>query len=227
MPCRAVLGSGTESAKPQQKIEVPRQDLREASNRYDTLTSRVSPFLYRGIEDILHRRKDTFNSGEDLNFIVVAPISGFFRVVAATYPPENPLRQFETKVGGGLRGFITERKAAGYTRTNVLDEPKFEGNRPVFDRAGGLLGEIPPSLEAYRWNQPLGDKWIYCRPIFEKSTATPWSNRLVGMLNVRSSADDADSFFKTRKFQHQVDSIATEVSLYLDAIQVLTGEEKL
>ena len=50
---------------------------------------------------------------------------------------------------------------------------------------------------------------------------------MVGIINVHSSADDADSLFKTAEFQQQVDSIATEVSPYLDAIQVLVGEEKL
>ncbi len=67
----------------------------------------------------------------------------------------------------------------------------------------------------------------YYRPIFEKSAANPWSDQVVGMLNVNASADDADSFFKTAEFQQQLDSISTEVSPYLDAIQVLTGEEKL
>ncbi len=42
-----------------------------------------------------------------------------------------------------------------------------------------------------------------------------------------SSADDADSLFKSVKFQQMVDSVANEASPYLDAIQVLTGEEKL
>ena len=70
-------------------------------------------------------------------------------------------------------------------------------------------------------------KWIYYRPIFEKSAANPWSDRVVGLINVHSTADDADSLFKTEEFQQQVDSIATEVSPYLDAIQVLVGEEKL
>jgi len=40
---RAVLSLGTVSAVPQQKIEVPRQDHREGSERYDRLTSRLSP----------------------------------------------------------------------------------------------------------------------------------------------------------------------------------------
>jgi len=56
---RAVLGSGTESAKPQQKIEVPRQDSRETSNLYNKLMARLSPLLYRGIEDVLQRHKKT------------------------------------------------------------------------------------------------------------------------------------------------------------------------
>jgi len=78
---RAVLGSGTVSAEPQKKIEAPRQDHRETSNLYKPLMARLSPLLYKGIEDILHRRKETFNAVEELNLIVVAPINGFYRVV--------------------------------------------------------------------------------------------------------------------------------------------------
>jgi len=63
-------------------------------------------------------------------------------------------------------------------------------------------------------------------PFFEKSAANPWSNRVVGLFVVYAHADDADSLFKTAKFQQQVDAIASEVSPYLDAIQVLVGEEK-
>jgi len=59
---RAVLGSGTVSAGPQKKVEVPRQDHREASNLYNaTLTARLSPVLYKGIEDVLHRFKETIS----------------------------------------------------------------------------------------------------------------------------------------------------------------------
>ena len=60
---------------------------------------------------------------------------------------------------------------------------------------------------------------------FERSTTTPWSNRVVGTLSIQSSTDDADSLFKTEEFHVVVDSVATEVSPYLDAIQVLTGEQ--
>jgi hypothetical protein len=38
---------------------------REASNLYNTLTSRLSPLLYSGIEDILNRRKATFSQAEN------------------------------------------------------------------------------------------------------------------------------------------------------------------
>jgi len=68
---------------------------------------------------------------------------------------------------------------------------------------------------------------MYYRPIFEKSAANPWSDRVVGLFAVFASADDADSLFKSVKFQRMVDAVATEVSPYLDAIQVLVGEEKL
>ena len=224
---RAVLGSGTESARPQQKVEVPRQDLRqEISNLYKTLTSRLNPLLYRGIEDVLRRWQNTFKPGGGLNFGVVAPINGFYRVVGATYPADAPMRQNSTRLGEGLRGFFAERKVAGYARTSQSGQPN-EGNRPVFDRAGRALGEVPLAGGAITRNTPTEAKWFYFRPIFEKSEANPWSDHMVGIINVHSSADDADSLFKTQEFQQQVDSIATEVSPYLDAIQVITGEEKL
>jgi len=93
-----------------------------------------------------------------------------------------------------------------------------------------VLGEVPwresPRLGGIL-SRPLATKWFYYRPVFEKSAANPWSDRVVGMITVHSSVDDADSLFRTAEFQQQVDSIATEVSPYLDAIQVLTGEEKL
>ena len=136
------------------------------------------------------------------------------------------MRQNNTRLGEGLRGFFAERKVAGYVRATRLDQPK-EGNRPVFDREGQVLAEVPWGRSAGILAQPVESKWMYFRPIFEKSAANPWSDRVVGIINVQSSADDADSLFKTVEFQQQVDAIATEVSPYLDAIQVLTGEEKL
>ncbi len=38
---------------------------------------------------------------------------------------------------------------------------------------------------------------------------------------------EADSLFKTEEFHNMVDAVATEVSPYLDAIQVLVGEQNL
>jgi len=223
---RAVLGSGTVSAEPQKKVEVPRQDLRETSNRNDRLTSRLSPLLYRGIEDVLQRWQNTFKPGGGLNFVVHAPINGSYRIVGATYPAEHPMRQNSVKLGEGSLGYFGERKVAGYVRPRWLRDPK-EGNRPVFDRDGQVLAELPAGRPANILAHPVEAKWIYYRPVFEKSAANPWSTRVVGIIHVHSSADDADSLFKTQEFQQQVDSIATEVSPYLDAIQVLTGEEKL
>ena len=201
-------------------------DLKETSNLYSTLTSRLNPLLYSGIEDALHRRKTTYNSGGDLNFVVTAPIIGFYRVVGTTYPAEHPTRQNNTKYGEGVRGYFAERKVAGYARPGRFDQPK-EGKRTVFDRGGQVLGEVTLRREAITWNTPVGVKWMYYRPIFEKSVANPWSDRVVGIINVHSLADDADRLFKTEEFQHQVDSIAAELSPYLDAIQVLVGEQKL
>jgi len=224
---RAVLSSGTVSAEPQKKVEAPRQELRqEISNLYNTLTSRLSPLLYKGIEDILHRRKETFNAGEDLHLIVVAPINGFYRVVGSTYPADHPQRQNNTKVGTGIRGFFAERKVAGYMRAPREDDLT-ESNHTVYDPTGRVIGEIPRGRNPGILASPVERKWRYNRPVFEKSAANPWSDRVVGIIGIFSSADDGDSLFKTVEFQHQVDSIATEVSPYLDAIQVLTGEEKL
>jgi hypothetical protein len=164
--------------------------------------------------------------GGDLNFVVTAPIIGFYRVVGATYPAENPVRQNNTKFREGVRGYFAARKVAGYARPCRFDQPT-EGNRTVFDSDGQVLGEVPVRRDAITWKTPVGVKWMYYRPIFEKSAANPWSDRVVGIINVHLSSDDVEGFFKTMKFQHQVDSIASGVSPCLDAIQVLTGEEKL
>jgi len=216
---RAVLGSGTVSAEPRKKVEAPRQDLRETSNRYDTLMSRLSPLLCRGIENLLHRRAATLKSSGDLNFSVALLTGGLLRSVASTYPLGHSMMSIERKMGEGVGGYFAEAKIAGFAQASLNVN---SANRPVFDRFGRQIGELPV---AGRANSP--EKWIYVRPIFESSTTTPWSSRVVGILLVHSSADDADSLFKTEEFHHMVDSIATEVSPYLDAIQVLTGEEKL
>jgi len=221
---RAILGSGTVSAGPQQKVEVPRQDLRQGSDRNDTLTSRLSPLLYRGIDDALQRWKNTMKRGGDLNFDVVAPINGFYRVVGATFPAGHPVRQNNSKLGEGVRGFIAERRVAGYVRASRRADVK-EDKYSIFDRTGQVIGEAP-RYELGLVGVPVETKWRYYRPVFEKSAANPWSDRVVGLIIVQSSADDADSLFKTVEFQNQLDSIATEVSPYLDAIQVLMGEVK-
>jgi len=224
---RAILGSGTVSAEPQKKVEVPRQDLQRISNLYNTLTSRLSPLLYKGIDDVLLRWQKTFKPGGGLTFSVVAPINGFYRVVGATFPAEAAYRQNTTKVGEGVVGFLAERKVAGYVRITTSLQRK-EGIRPVFDRHGEVLAEFPAGPRGgglLAWSVDV--KWRYFRPIFEKSAANPWSDRVVGLFVMYASADDADSLFKTEEFQNMVDAIATEVSPYLDAMQVLTGEEML
>ncbi len=224
---RAVLGSGTVSAEPQPKVEAPREDLQRISNLYNTLTSRLSPLLYRGIDDVLLRWKKRLTSGGVLEVAVSAPINGFYRTVGSTSPPEAPQRQNSIKVGEGVQGFLAERKVAGYVHrgTGYLSK---ESKRPVFDRPGQVLAELPfVGRPAGTLAFAVEVKWHYYRPIFEKSTANPWSDRVVGLFMVFATADNADSLFKSAKFQRMVDSVATEVSPYLDAIQVLTGEEKL
>ncbi len=223
---RAILGSGTVSAEPQKKVEVPRQDLQRISNLYNTLTSRLSPLLYKGIEDVLHRWQNTFKPGGGLIFNVFAPINGFYRIVGATQPAEHPMRQTSMKVGEGTLGFFAERKVAGYVRNSAWVQSK-EGKRLVFDRHGQVLGEFPVGRNAGVLGHRAETKWNYYRPVFEKSAANPWSTREVGFFAVYASADDADTLFKSAEFQQMVDSVATEVSPYLDAIQVLMGEQKL
>ena len=201
------------------------RDHREASNRYDTLTARLGPLLYSGLEDVLNRRAKTLKLSGDLKFSVWAPINGFYVTVGSTLPSEDPLRQMELEPVEGLPGFLANRRVAGFAQAGW--HAKLDANRAVFDRAGQQIGEVPPLREVNKGKTPVSEKWHYCRPIFERSSTTPWSNRLVGVLSVHSSADDGDSLFKRAEFQHLVDSVASEVSPYLDAIQVLTGKEKL
>ncbi len=102
-----------------------------------------------------------------------------------------------------------------------------EGQRQVFDRHGEVLAEFPAVRVAGILGRSGETKWHYYSPVFEKTAANPWSTREVGLFAVFATADDADTLFKSAKFQRMVDSVATEVSPYLDAIQVLIGEEKL
>ncbi len=221
---RAVLGSGTVSAEPKQKVEVPREDLRGGSDLYNKLMTRLNPLLCRGIEDTLQRWKERFKPGGGLTFWVWAPINGFYRHVGSTTLAESPYRQNSTKVGEGMPSFFAERKVGGYVPSTAWAK---EGKRQVFDRHGQVLAEFPAVRNAGLLSSSPETKWHYYRPIFEKSAANPWSDRVTGLFVMYASADDADSLFKTQEFQQQVDSIATEVSPYLDAIQVLMGEEKL
>ena len=203
---------------------VSMQEFFKVSRAYNILTSRLSPLLYSGIEDVLLRRAKTLKLSGDLRFNVWAPINGFYVTVGSTLPSEDPVRQIELEPVEGLPGFLANRRVAGFAQAGW--HAKLEANRGVFDRAGQQIGEVPPLREVNKGKSPVSEKWHYCRPIFESSSTTPWSNRLVGVLSVHSSADDGDSLFKTAEFQHLVDSVASEVSQYLDAIQVLTGKEK-
>jgi len=188
------------------------------------LTSRLNPLLYRGIEDVLRRWQITLNPMGVSDLVVVAPINGFYRVVGATLPPDSPLRQNNSKIGEGTRGFFAERKVAGYT--HLRNQPA-GGKRQLFDRHGQVFGEITSASRMLTSPSPFETRWHFYRPVFEKSVANPWSDRVVGIVIIHSLVDDGDSLFKTANFQQQVDAVATEVSPYLDAIQVLTGEEKL
>ena len=195
------------------------RDHQETSNRYDSLTLRLSPLMYSGIEDVLHRRAESLKPDENLNFSVSVLTGGLVRNVASTFPMGHSTRSIERKMGEGLRGYFAEAKIAGFAQVSLQFN---SANRPVFDRFGRQIDQIPVNP-----NAPSADTWNYIRPIFERSSSAPWSSRVVGALMVHSSADDADRLFKTGEFHDMVDSIAIEVSPYLDAIEVLVGEEKL
>ncbi len=217
---RAVLGSVTVTARRQQKAEVPRQDLRETSNLYNTtLTTRLGPVLYKGIQAVLDRKKNTVKSGGRLNFTVSVFTGGLIRYAGSTFPLGHSGRQRNRKIGEGVQGYFAKAKIAGFVQSSRHSK---SANRPVFDQFGKQIGEMPVSRDPGTF-----EKWIYFRPIFEESTTTPWSRYIIGNLIVHSSADDADSLFKTKAFHAMVDSVAIEVSPYLDAIQILTGEERL
>ncbi len=216
---RAVLGSGTVSAEPQQKVEVPRQDLRSASKPHDNLTSRVIPVLYKGIAGVLNRQKKTLALGEDLNFSISVLTGGLIKNAVSTHTQGYSAVQVERKVGEGVRGYFVKKNLAGFFQASLHSKST---NRPVFDRFGKRFDEIPVSRIP-----GLDSKWYYCMPISQVSTTTQWSGVVTGILIVASCAENADSLFKTEEFHNMVDAIATEVSPYLDAIQVITGEEKV
>ena len=133
------------------------------------------------------------------------------------------VRQQELEPNEGMVGFMADRKTAGYAQTTL----RSPGPSDVYDRSGLVIGQRTPLRDFNRGKMVVDVKWIYARPIFEKSGANPWSNKVVGVLAVTSTADDADNLFRNVEYQVQMDSLASDISPYLDAIQVLTGEEKL
>jgi hypothetical protein len=146
-------------------------------------------------------------------------------MVGSTLPSEDPARQLELEPDEGVTGFFANRKVPGFS-SSAWKVNDTEG-RSAFDRAGQPIGEATPLRAVNKGRISVSQKWLYCRPIFKGSPTTPWSNRLVGLFTVHSREDDANSLFKTEEFQHLVDSVASEVSPYLDAIQVVVGEQKL
>jgi len=204
---------------------VSRQFLQTA-NLYNTLQSRLCPMIYSAMEEVLQRRVKQLDFAGDLNFSVDAPIKGLYRTVGSTYPPEDPGRQMELEPEEGVTGFVTKRKVIAFAPAAWRAKPGDSSNRPVFDRAGNLVGEATPLRDVNRGRISVGEKWVYCRPIFERSTTTLWSNRLVGLLVVHSSSDDGDALFKNPHFQHQVDVLASDVAPYLDVLQTLMAEER-
>lgn len=103
---------------------------------------------------------------------------------------------------------------------------KNPGQSDVYNRSGQVVGQRGKIQEINRAKTVVGAKWIYARPIFEKSGANPWSKQVVGVLMVHSMADDGDSLFKNSEFQVQMDSFASDVAPYLDALYTLMVKDK-
>jgi hypothetical protein len=198
----------------------------ETANLYNSLQSRLCPMIYTAIEEVLQRRVKLLDFAKDLNFSVFAPLQGLYRLVRSTFPPEDPVRQSELEPNEGPIGFVGDRKVVGFApaawQTRADDQPA----RPVFDRAGHVLGEITPLKAVNRARISVRARWVYGRPIFERSTPTPWSHRLVGVLLVHSTSDDGDTLFKNPDFQHQVDALSSDVASYLDVLQTLMAEDR-
>ncbi len=198
------------------------QSFFKVSRAYDTLTSGLSPLLYDGIENVLQRRIKDIDLLKGLQLSVRAPIDGLYRVVGSTHPRGAGVRQEELEPNEGIVGFIATQKVPGYSQTTL----RSPGKSDVYDRSGQVIGQRTPLRDFNRGKTAIGTKWNYGRPIFEKSGANPWSNKVVGVLMVQSMADDADSFFRNVDFQLQMDSLATEVAPYLDSLQMLTAKDK-
>ena len=200
------------------------QDFFKVSRAYNTLTSRLNPLLCDGIEDVLQKRIKDNDLLKGLQLTAYAPIHGLYRVVGSTHPRGEGTRQQELEPNEGIVGFIAGRKTAGYSQTTLRNPGQSDVD--VYDRSGQVIGQRRPLRDFNRGKTSMGGKWNYARPIFEKSGANPWSNKVVGVLTVRSTADDADSFFRNVEFQVQMDSLASDVSPYLDAIQMLMAKDK-
>ena len=106
----------------------------------------------------MHRRAATFKSGGDLNFTVSVVASGLIKTVGSTWPLGRPVRQGVQKIGEGTRGYFTKEKIAGFVQSSWNSNSV---NRPVFDRFGKQIHEIPA-----RGNPMSAEKWAYYRPIF-------------------------------------------------------------
>jgi hypothetical protein len=198
------------------------RDFRETSDLYNTLTSRLAPLLYGGIEEILDRGAKNLNLPASLQYVVYFQIAGLYRIVASTFAPEEPIRQMEFEPDEGLVGFVLSRKVPGFTNLS-----KAEGFlRDVFSRTGELIGKTKNLRDVNKGKDTVVEKWVYARPIFERSGAAPWSNRVVGVLSVLSPADDADSLFKDVEFQHKINSLASHSAAYLDVLQTLMSEKR-
>lgn len=198
------------------------RDHRETSNLYNTLTSRLNPLLCGGIEDVLQRRIKDVDLLKGLHLTIHAPIDGFYRVVGSTLPAGSTFRQRVSEPNEGLTGFVATQQVAGYTQTTARNP----GQSDIYDRSGRAIGQRKPIRDFNRGKTVVGGKWIYGRPIFEKSGANPWSNKVIGVLLVHSTADDADNLFRNIEFQVQMDSLASDISPYLDALQTLMVKDK-
>ena len=195
-------------------------DLRETSRLYNSLTTRLSPLLYNGLEDLLQRRTQDQKLLANCYATIVAPVDGLYRVVATTFPSNHPIRQIQLAHDEGFVGFISTRKVPGYSRA------AFAG-ADVFDCATAeVIGQRGAMRDINKAALGRAGAWVYQHPIFENAAATPWSNRVVGMLVINALNSDADQVFRNFDFQLQINSLAADVAPYLDALHTLLAENE-
>ncbi len=94
------------------------------------------------------------------------------------------------------------------------------------NRAGLKIGEQRKLRPVNAGRIDVDLKWIYARPIFERSPQNPWSDKVIGVLTADSSDPNFGDTFKNVSFQSRVDSLASELAPYLEIAHSLLSRPK-